>query len=79
MRPEVCGNLLFLGVFASMICYVLWNGVVNTLGADKAANYIYFVPMMTILTAVTFLAEPFTLFTVVGTTMIIGGVYTAER
>ena len=79
LRPEVCGNLLFLGVFASMICYVLWNGVVNTLGADKAANYIYFVPMMTILTAVTFLAEPFTLFTVVGTTMIIGGVYTAER
>ncbi len=35
--------------------------------------------MMTILTAVTFLAEPFTLFTVVGTTMIIGGVFTAER
>ena len=79
LLPEVYGNLLFLGVFASMICYILWNSVVNILGADKAANYIYFVPMMTILTAVTFLAEPFTLFTVVGTTMIIGGVFTAER
>ena len=79
LLPEVYSNLLFLGVFASMICYILWNSVVNILGADKAANYIYFVPMMTILTAVTFLAEPFTLFTVVGTTMIIGGVFTAER
>ena len=79
LRPEVCGNLLFLGVFASMICYVLWNGVVNALGADKAANYIYFVPMVTILSAVIFLSEPFTALTVTGTAMIIGGVYTAER
>lgn len=79
LRPEVCGNLFFLGIFASMICYLSWSVVVSALGAEKATNYIYFIPLVTILTAVIFLSEPFTLLTVAGAVMIIGGVYVAEK
>lgn len=78
-QPTVCANLLFLGVLASMVCYVMWNSAVRALGADRTANYIYCVPLVTILTAVIFLSEPLTAFTAAGTALIIGGVFLAER
>ncbi len=77
--PIVYANLLFLGVFASMLCYVMWSKAVKILGASKTANYVYCVPMVTILTAVVFLSEPFTIFTALGTILIIGGVILAEK
>ena len=39
--PEVFGNLLFLGVGASTVAYVLWAVSVKQLGAVKANNYMY--------------------------------------
>ena len=78
-NPVVFGNLMFLGIAASMLCYVLWSGVVKVLGAEKAANYIYCVPLMTILTAVAILDEPLTVATVAGAFLIISGVYLAEK
>ena len=77
--PVVYGNLLFLGVLASMICYIMWNNAVKVIGAEKTSNYIYCVPLITILTAVIFLSEPVTAYTIIGTIMIIGGVYLAEK
>ena len=40
-RKEVFGNLIFLGVFASALCFLLWNRVIWELGAVKANNLIY--------------------------------------
>lgn len=77
--PVVCGNLLFLGVLASMVCYIMWNSAVKVIGAEKTSNYIYCVPLITILAAVIFLSEPITAYTIIGTIMIIGGVYLAEK
>jgi len=78
-RPEVYLNLLFLGIFASMLCYLMWNAAVNVLGVSQTANYIYVVPLVTILTAAVFLDEPVTVASVVGAVGIIGGVYIAEK
>lgn len=50
-RPAVWGNLLFLGVVASMLCYILWNAAMHRLGAVRTTNYIYFNPLVTIVTA----------------------------
>ena len=33
LRPDVLWNLLFLGVVASMLCYLVWNWVISKLGA----------------------------------------------
>lgn len=79
LRPIVYGNLIFLGVGASMMCYLMWSMVVKKLGAEKTANYIYCIPLVTIISSVIFLDEPVTLITLLGTAFIIGGVYLAER
>ena len=79
LHPAVCANLLFLELIASMLCYIMWNHAVLSLGAEKAANYIYISPMVTIMAAILFLDEPMTAFTVMGTISIIAGVYLAER
>ena len=50
-RHAVWGNLLFLGIVASMLCYVLWNAAMHRLGAVRTTNYIYFNPLVTIITA----------------------------
>lgn len=78
-EPVVFLNLLFLGIVASMLCYIMWNATVKILGASKATNYIYIVPLVTLLTSAAILNETITLISLVGSLCIIGGVYLAER
>ena len=56
----VWGNLLFLGVVASMLCYILWNAAMHRLGAVRTTNYIYFNPLVTIVTAALCIGERIT-------------------
>jgi drug/metabolite transporter (DMT)-like permease len=79
MRPQVYGNILFLGIVASMICYITWNWCIVHLGAVHATNYIYFNPLMTILFAWMILGERITVFIISGAVMILFGMYLAER
>lgn len=78
-RPAVWGNLLFLGVVASLICYVLWNAAMHHLGAVRATNYIYLNPLVTILTAAAFIGERITLTALVGAALILWGMWRAEH
>lgn len=77
--PVVYLNLLFLGIVASLLCYLMWNAAVRALGAAQTANYIYIVPLVTLLTSALFLSETLTVVSFIGTICIIGGVYLAER
>ena len=79
LKPEVIWNLLFLGVVASMICYVVWNWVISKLGAVVATNWIYFNPITTILFAWWLLHEQITVWFLLGTVFILGGMYLANR
>jgi drug/metabolite transporter (DMT)-like permease len=74
-RPEVWMNLLFLGVIASSLCYVIWNKAIRVMGSIKTNNYIYFIPFITLLTAAIFLGERLTLFSLLGAVLIFLGVY----
>ena len=49
-QPVVVLNLLFLGVIASMLCYIMWNTAVKQLGVVCTTSYIYVVPLITLLT-----------------------------
>ena len=49
LRPDILGNLLFLGCVASMLCFLAWNWVIRKLGAVVATNYVYFNPVVTVL------------------------------
>lgn len=45
--PEMWGNLVFLGLGASALCFVTWNMAVKELGPVKTSLYIYLVPALT--------------------------------
>lgn len=73
--PAVWGNLLFLGVVASWWCYLLWNKVVEHLGAVHSAAYIYLNPLSTCAFAALFLGERFTPAMGVGGAMVLVGLF----
>lgn len=79
LRPEALWNLLFLGVVASMICYVTWNWVISKLGAVVATNWVYFNPITTIIFAWWLLHEQITVWFLLGTVLILTGMYLADR
>jgi len=72
-------NLLFLGCIASMACFVAWNWVLKKLDAVVATNYVYFNPVTTIVFAWAILSEQITLFFLIGTLLILMGMYLADR
>ena len=79
LRSDVLWNLLFLGVVASMICYVAWNWVIGRLGAVVATNWVYFNPITTILFAWWLLHEQITIWFLLGTVFILVGMYLADK
>ena len=72
-------NLLFLGCVASMGCFLAWNWVLKKLGAVVATNYVYFNPVTTILFAWWLLHEQITVYFLIGTILILVGMYLADR
>lgn len=43
-----------------MLCYILWNAAMHRLGAVRTTNYIYFNPLVTIVTAALCIGERIT-------------------
>ena len=78
-RPMVWGNIAYLGVLASLGCYMTWNIVIKRLGAVDATNYLYINPIVAMITANLLLGERITPLAIVGTALILVGVYLAER
>lgn len=76
---SIIWNLLFLSVGASFLCYLMWNTAVRKLGAERTSNYIYLVPLITIIASTAILDEPFTVIMAVGTALIIGGVILSTK
>ena len=72
-------NLLFLGVVASTLCYLSWNWVIGKLGAVVATNWVYFNPITTILFAWWLLHEQITVWFILGSALILIGMYLADR
>ena len=78
-QPAVLGNLLFLGLVASLFCYVIWNRAVKQLGTIATSNYLYIVPLVTMLSSALILKEQITPMALTGAVLILGGVYVAEN
>ena len=78
-NPIVLLNLFFLGIVASMLCFIAWNAAVKVLGPSRTANYIYVQPMSTLILSSIILSEIITLTSLIGAVCIIGGVYLAEK
>ena len=77
--PKVLINMLFLSIIASFLCFLVWNKAVQVLGPNTTSNYIYFTPMITIIASTLILKEPITAWLVVGSIVIITGVYMSTK
>lgn len=75
----VWGNLLFLGLVASYICFLLWSWVTKKIGALKTTNYVYLNPISTVIVSAIFLDEPMKPMSFIGSLLILAGVFVANR
>ena len=78
-QTAVWTNLLFLGLLASLICFILWNLVMDKLGNVTSTNYVYLNPVFTLLTAMALLGERMTLMAGIGCAAILLGVIWAGK
>lgn len=78
-QPELMWNLLFLGCVASMLCFLAWNWALKQLGAVIATNYVYLNPVTTIVFAWCILDEQITSWFILGTLLILFGMYLVDR
>jgi len=79
IQIEMFSSLMFLGVFASSVSFMLWNNSIKIIGNLKTSQYIYFGPVVTAVVASIFLGEAITVVTIIGALLIISGVYLAEK
>ena len=78
-RFDVAANLLFLAVFASAGCFLLWNKVIWALGAARANSLLYLVPPMTMTAAALILHEKITVYALAGGALVLAGVYVTQK
>ena len=78
-QTAVWGNLLFLGLVASLVCFIAWNLVIERLGNVTSTNYVYLNPVFTLITATILLGEHMTPLAALGCAAILAGVAWAGR
>ncbi len=76
--PAAWPALLFIGIAGSGVAYIWWNDAVTQVGAARAAQFMNFVPVLTMLMAVP-LGEPLGLAQLLGAALVIAGVLLATR
>ena len=78
-RSDVLSHLLYLSLVASAGCFLTWTWVMKKLGVVVATNYVYLNPLATIVFAWWLLDEPVTLWLLVGTGLLLFGLYELNR
>lgn len=76
-RPIVLSNLLYLGIVASMLCFVVWNWALKRIGTVKTTNLLYSQTFFTMLAANIFLRERITWMAILGTAILTLGMFLA--
>ena len=77
--PVVAGNLLFLGLIGSALCFVLWNKAFRLLGVVTTNNFLYLNPFVTVVAARLVLREPISPLALLGAILITAGVVVSQR
>lgn len=78
-EPVYLFNFLFLGICACALCFAVWSYAVDTLGAVVSSNYIYAVPVITVVTSAIVLKEPITPMGMAGMALTIVGLAISAR
>ena len=71
--------VIYLGLISSGLTYLLWNYVLKRMEASKASVFLFLIPIVAILLGKIILAEKITSSLVVGTGLVLSGIYLVER
>lgn len=77
-QPAVFLNFLFLGIVSYTGCHVAWGLVIKNMGAVWTSKFSYVEPVITIIFSAIFLSESISIFMVIGTVFILGGVLVSD-
>ena len=78
-NPVYLGNMLFLGIGASALCFVTWNLAVKLLGAVRTAVYLYLSPVVTIIASAFVLGEKITVVSAIGAALVFAGLILSDK
>lgn len=71
--------VLYLGAVASGLTFFLWSFALSKLDASRASLFLFLIPVLSIVVGWAFLDEAITRYTVLGSLLVIGGIFIAER
>lgn len=74
---SVCG-LLYLGFFASAICFFSWNRSVDKLGTVTTSKYLFVMPVITFFAQIVYNKNALSLMAVVGMAVVLLGLFFSE-
>lgn len=78
-RPQVFGNLIYLGLIASLFCFIAWNWALVKIGIVRTTNLIYGQCFFTMVFAAIILGERITLMAILGTVILVSGMILALK
>jgi drug/metabolite transporter (DMT)-like permease len=78
-RTGVVLGILYLAVFPSILCYLMWERGVAEIGAARAGAYLHLIPLAGSLMAIAFLGERLRLHHAAGIALILAGVTIVSR
>jgi drug/metabolite transporter (DMT)-like permease len=79
VNPTVFLLVLFSALTATTISSLFWNRGIKRVGPSRTVVYSNLQPIVTAVVANIFLGEPFTVWLVIGTSLVIGGVLLVKR
>jgi len=78
-EPWNVAALFFLGLIASALCFVLWNFAVTQIGPTKTSIYVFFSPIITVLSSVLILGDALTPMKLSGIALVLSGLAIAKQ
>lgn len=78
-KPYVLGNLIFLGVIASSLAYLMWNWALKEIGTVRASNLLYTQTLVTMVLGSVVLGERITIMAISGVAVLFLGVILAVK
>ena len=73
------GALTAIGMFSSVLAYILWNRGVEAVGANVAGLFVHLMPVYGVVLAWLFLGERLAAFQVAGIALILAGIWVTSR
>jgi drug/metabolite transporter (DMT)-like permease len=70
--------ILYLGLICTLSAYIAWTAALRHLDASRAAAYLYAIPPMAVVIGAVTLGESVTIWLVLGTLLVVGGVAMAQ-